>query len=205
MADEGREEVKQEHVPEIIRGVENISTSNDASVEQQYDSDEVLSFLKDNSIILCEIKEIIESRLEYDDVKEKAFDKLYEEMRRQKEVFDLLDRTLKPVLSDLLLLHDSMKKFGSILLNQSIITEGVIQNYKYIEEEMTAILYRQDVLPIDANSEEIFNSKIHKVAKIEGTERKEDDFKIVNILRDGFVWRDKVLRPQEVVIKRFSV
>ena len=114
MADEGREEVKQEHVPEIIRGVENISTSNDASVEQQYASDEVLSFLKDNSIILCEIKEIIESRLEYDDVKEKAFDKLYEEMRRQKEVFDLLDRTLKPVLSDLLLLHDSMKKFESI-------------------------------------------------------------------------------------------
>lgn len=204
MADEVREDVKQEHVPAIMREAENISTSNDASVVQQYAFDEVLSFLKDNSFILSEIKEIIASRLEYDEVKEKAFDKLYEEMRRQNEVFDLLDRTLKPVLSDLLLLHDSMKKFESILLNQSIITEGAIQNYKYIEEELIAILYRQDVLPIETNSEEIFNSKIHKVAKIENADKKDDDFKIVNILRDGFVWRDKVLRPQEVVIKKFS-
>ena len=42
------------------------------------------------------------------------------------------------------------------------------------------------------------------VAKIENADKKDDDFKIVNILRDGFVWRDKVLRPQEVVIKKFS-
>jgi len=154
--------------------------------------------------LLQEIKEIIQNRLEYDAVKEKAFDKLYEEMRRQKEASDLLDRAVKPVLSDLLLLYDSMKNFeSSFINNHSLSSEDAKQNFKYIMDELMEILYRQEVTPIDENLSEVFNSKLQKATKTENAESKEDDFKIVGIVRSGFVWRDKVLRPQEVVIKRF--
>ena len=204
MTSEVKDDSNQKNVTEIKEEVQNVQTSNDLSAVQQNGCDVVLSFLKENATILSEIREIIQNRLEYDSVKEKAFDKLYEEMKRQKEASDLLDRILKPVLSDLLLLSDSMKKYKYSLLDKSMSESEQIQNFKYIEEELIEILYRQEVLPIEDSDTCTFNSKIHKATKTERAETKDDDFKIVNVVREGFTWRDKVLRPQEVVIKRYS-
>lgn len=203
MADEVKEDTKEEKTPEVRQDPENIITSGNPTTDEKSGTDEVLSCLKENTTLLNEIKEAIQGRLEYDVVKEKAFDKLYEEMRRQKEASDLLDRVVKPVLSDLLLLHDSMKKYEASLINHSINDEETLQNFRYIIEELLEILYRQEVLPIEENTSEPFNSKIHKATKTENAESKDDDFKIMSIVRSGFTWRDKVLRPQEVVIKRF--
>jgi len=203
MADEVEEDTNEEKTPEVKQEPENIPISGDPATDKKYGADEILSYLKENTVLLNEIKESIQSKLVYDEVKEKAFNKLYDEMRRQKEESDLLDRAVKPVLADLLLLHDSMKKYEAFLINQSMSDEDKLQNFKYVEEELLEILYRQEVLPIEENISEPFNSKIHKATKTEKAESKDDDFKILNIVRNGFTWRDKVLRPQEVVIKRF--
>lgn len=188
---------------EVKEDPENIKISSAPTTDKEYEADDILSSLKENTALLQEITKSIQDRLAYDEVKEKAFNKLYEEMRRQKEESDLLDRAVKPVLTDLLLLHDSMKKYEAFLVNQSMSEEDKLQNFKYIVEELLEILYRQEVLPIEENIAELFNSKIHKATKTEEAESKDDDFKILNIVRNGFTWRDKVLRPQEVVIKRF--
>lgn len=147
--------------------VEAVATETDTpaksetveTVTKSRQDDELLSILKENRSLLCEIKETIQNRLEYDDVKEKAFDKLYEEMRRQKEGAELLDRAVKPVLSDLLLLYDSAKKFECSLTNdQGFNNEEALLNFKLILEELTEILYRQEVVPIEENLSEAFNS-----------------------------------------------
>ncbi len=203
---------EQESVNKTEQTIETVPAETEAPAEKvdiaketpSQQDDDLLSILKVNHRMLHEIKDTIQNRLEYDAVKEKAFDKLYDEMRRQKEASDLLDRAVKPVLSDLLLLYDSMKNFeSSFINNQSLSSEDAKQNFKYIMDELMEILYRQEVTPIDENLSEVFNSKLQKATKTENTESKEDDFKIVSIVRRGFVWRDKVLRPQEVVIKRF--
>lgn len=203
---------EQESVNKTEQTIETVPAETEAPAEKvdiakettSHQYDYLFSILKENHRMQQEIKDMIQSRLEYDAVKEKAFDKLYEEMRRQKEGSDLLDRAVKPVLSDLLLLYDSMKNFeSSFINNQSLNSEDAMRNFKYIMDELMEILYRQEVTPIDENLSEFFNSKLQKATKTENAESKEDDFKIVSIVRRGFVWRDKVLRPQEVVIKRF--
>lgn len=203
MADEVKEDAKEEKTSEINQDPEKKLTSGSQSSDQKSENAEILSSLKENATLLNKINEMIQDRLEYDAVKEKAFDKLYEEMRRQKEASDMLDRAVKPVLSELLLLYDNMRKHEASLINQSINDGELLQDFRYILEELLEILYRQEVLPIEENISEPFNSKIHKATKIENAENKDDDFKIINIVRNGFTWRDKVLRPQEVVIKRF--
>lgn len=203
MAEEVKEDTKEEKTSEVKQDPDNITISGDPTIDKKYVADEILSYLKEDTALLQEITKSIQDRLAYDEVKEKAFNKLYEEMRRQKEESDLLDRAVKPVLTDLLLLHDSMKKYEVFIVNQSMNDEDKLQNFKYIEEELLEILYRQEVLPIEENISEPFNSKIHKATKTENAENKDDDFKVVSIVRNGFTWRDKVLRPQEVVIKRF--
>ncbi|MDQ1252235.1 MAG: molecular chaperone GrpE [Euryarchaeota archaeon] len=203
MTDDVKENTIVEEKSEVKQEQEINLNPSETPTEHKSEAEDVLSILKANNFLLAEIQTVIQNRLEYDAVKEKAFDKLYEEMRRQKEASDLLDRAVKPVLSDLLLLHDSIKKFEASLVNQSIKGEEILQNIKYIVEELLEILYRQEVIPIAENSSEIFNSKIHKATKTENTEIMDDDFKIINIVRQGFTWRDKLLRPQDVVIKRF--
>ena len=202
MAEEVKEDTKEEKIPEVKEDPENVKISSDTAIDKKYEADEILSSLKENTALLHEIRETIQNRFEYDAVKEKAFEKLYEEMRRQKEASDLLDRALKPVLSDLVLLYDSMKKFETVLINDGA-KEETLKDLRYIIEELIEILYRQDVLPIEENTSDIFNSKIHKATKTENAENKDDDYKVVSIVRSGFTWRDKVLRFQEVVIKRY--
>lgn len=170
----------------------------------QRQEEDFLSVVKENGVLLREIKETFQNRLEYDSVKEKAFDKLYEEMRRQKESSDLLDRAVKPILSDLVLLYDSMKNFEVLLSDWNGLTqEEVVQNFKYLRDELIEILYRQEVTFIDENLSDVFNSKLQKAVKTENAESKDEDFKITNTVRSGFVWKEKVLRHQEVIIKRF--
>ena len=172
------------------------------SAPQQEDGS--LAVLRENSSLLQEIKETLQNRFEYDAVKEKAFDKLYDEMKRQREASDTVDRAIKPLLSDLVLLYDNMKGFETELTEGQLAAAGdVVRRFKFLFDDLVEILYRQEVTLSEPDESGKFNSKVHKAVKTESTEIKEDDFKIVATLRNGFVWRDRVLRPQEVVIKRY--
>jgi molecular chaperone GrpE (heat shock protein) len=179
------------------------SISNQQDADKRVENDMLFSTLKEQTSFLMEIKELIQERLEYDEVKEKAFDKLYEEMRRQQETTVLLDKAVKPILDNLVLLYDSLKNFEDALFNKSMNFEEALKNFKYLIEELLEVLYRQDVLLIDENLSEKFNSKLQKATNIEKTENKEEDFDIIGVMRSGFTWREQTLRPQEVAVKRF--
>jgi len=205
MNDTNDQDIQQETEIKIAAAPESVSTEEVGESEQKKGLNELVSMLIENNGVLTEIKDLIQNRLEYDAVKEKAFDKLYEDMRQQRELPNILDRNIKPLLTDLLLLYDNMNKFAkSLTIQQSSNSETILQEFKYLLDDLLETLYRQEVIPIQDDGSGNFNSKLHKATKTEATETQDEDFKIVNIVRQGFLWRDKVLRPQEVVIKRFE-
>ncbi|HNC97752.1 MAG TPA: hypothetical protein PKW90_16590, partial [Myxococcota bacterium] len=55
---------------------------------------------------LDELTRLFKERIERDEVQQRAFDQLYEELRQYKE--DFLFQTEKPFLLDLLLFYDSL-------------------------------------------------------------------------------------------------
>jgi len=162
---------------------------------------DIHAMLAQNAAILQDVKSMIQDRLEYDTVKEKAFDKLYDEMKHQREISDVIDRNIRPLLSDLLLLYDSMQRFDSWLEKNIESSEATRTQLENIVDELIEVLYRQEVTPMEPSA--MLNAKLHRAIKTENAETPEDDFKIVSIVRTGFLWRDKVLRPQEVTVKRF--
>ena len=197
---EKESEAKIEATAKVVPIEEEVQES-----QQRNQLDELLPMLRENNSVLKEIQTIIQERLEYDAVKEKAFDKLYEDMRQQRELPNILDRNIKPLLTDLLLLYDNMKRFEiSLTRQQSSNSKTILQDFKYLLDDLLETLYRQEVIPIEDDGSEKFNSKLHKATKTEATETQDEDFKIVDVDRQGFLWRDKVLRPQEVVIRRFE-
>lgn len=205
MNDTNDQDIQQETEEKTDLSGKPAPTEEGIESEQKKGFNELSPMLIENNSFLQEIKDLIEKRLEYDAVKEKAFDKLYEDMRQEKELPNMLDRNIKPLLTDLLLLYDNMKHFEISLINQkNTNNENTLQTFKYIMDDLLETLYRQEVVPIEDDGSEKLNSKIQKATKIEVAESKDDDFKIVDIVRQGFLWRDKVLRPQEVVIRRFE-
>lgn len=51
---------------------------------------------------------------------------------------------------------------------------------------------------------EMVDRAFHRVVSFEPADFTEDDGRIVMRVKRGFTWRDQVLRPEEVVAKRFD-
>jgi molecular chaperone GrpE len=206
MTDENKEKtIEKEEKVEAKEATGDVAIEEVNETYQKKESNELMSVMKDNNNLLQEIKGLIQNRLEYDTVKEKAFDKLYEEMKEQKEQAALFDKAVEPLLRDLLLLYDNMKQFEFSLVNQQDLNKDkILQDFKYIVDDLIETLYRQDVTPMNEDLSTPFNAKFQKAIKTEFTDNMNEDNGIVKILRSGFKWRERILRPQEVMIKRFN-
>ena len=51
---------------------------------------------------------------------------------------------------------------------------------------------------------ETVDRAIHRVISFEPADFAEEDGRIIMRVKRGFLWRDQVLRPEEVVAKRFA-
>ena len=51
---------------------------------------------------------------------------------------------------------------------------------------------------------DVVDLALHKVVSYEPTDFAEEDGRIVMRLKRGFLWRDGVLRPEEVIAKRYN-
>lgn len=141
---------------------------------------------------LCSIRES-------ESVNQKLFDTLHDELIRYRDNF-LHESLQKPFIRDLLTLFDDL----SGIENQAAREHGgtLQQNVENAIHALVEILHRLDVTEIEPRDR--VERALHKVMSYEPADYAEDDGRIVMRLRRGFLWRDKVLRPEEVVAKRYE-
>lgn len=147
---------------------------------------------------LAEVRRLFEARIAQDETKDKAFDKLYEELRQYKD--DFLFQAEKPLLLDLLLFYDSLNWFQESLIKQEMSPDVIADSFQYLIDEFLEVLYRRDVLPMDPA--ERFDAKVHKAVKVEPTPHEAEDYLIRQVLKRGFERAERPLRAEEVVIAR---
>lgn len=146
------------------------------------------------------LRRTVEQRLSDDSVREKAFDQLYEELKGYKE--DWQFQAEKPLLLDLLLFYDSLNWFQESLVKQEMSKDVVADSFQYLIDEFLELLYRRDVVPMEPS--ESFDRKQHKAVQVVDTEDKEQDQAIQQVLKRGFHRGSRVLRAEEVVIRRYK-
>lgn len=150
----------------------------------------IISFLDLTTILNNQNKiiSLLENRLKYDETKEKAFNRLYDELNAIK--YDKEYQKIKPLFLDLILLYDriTLLSFEDETLSS-------------IQEELVEILSKQMVEIIEIEND-IYDASLQKVV---GTEivQKELDSKVIKIVRDGFMFDNKIIRPQEVIIGKY--
>ncbi|KFZ39512.1 MULTISPECIES: nucleotide exchange factor GrpE [Thermoactinomyces] len=158
----------------------------------------MLSALQQNFTSLLNV---VTNRLSYDKTKEMAFDRLYKEMEELKQDQEL--QQLRPLYIDLILLIDRMNNIYNDQLDVGGQNPELIDILQTLSHEVLEILYRRGVELIVAPSNK-FDPKIQQVVEVIPTNNPAEDNMVVHMIRHGFRYGDVVLRPEEVVIKKYN-
>ena len=165
---------------------------------------------------LAEAKQAIEQR---NSVNRAMFEALHGELKTYKDAF-LLEAVLRPVIRDLISLYDdiseihrqlalalsSQEQRGGMAGGALMFFETVAAPAKQLEHNRDAILEvleRLDVTLVPPGFGKLDKLSQRAVA-LEITENPDQDHDVVKVTKRGFLWKERVIRAEEVVIKRLQ-
>jgi len=141
-------------------------------------------------------------------VNQRLFNSLHDELKNYRDNF-LRESLQKPFIRDLLVLFDDLTSLATQMESARAGAEGrkgkVAQwcaNLENALHSVVEILHRMEVTEIEAK--DTVDRVFHRVVSYEPADFVEEDGQIVMRVKRGFLWRDHVLRPEEVVAKRFG-
>lgn len=176
-------------------GLENVATARGPEAARFA---EQLERMNEQLAALCNT-ETVNSRL---------FNSLHQELKSYRDNF-LRDSLQKPFIRDLVILFDDlsalatqMRNVGSASKSSKSASSQWCDNLENSIHSLVEVLRRMEVDEIE--QKEMVDRAIHRVVTYEPADFAEDDGRIVMRVKRGFLWRGQVLRPEEVVAKRFG-
>jgi molecular chaperone GrpE (heat shock protein) len=144
---------------------------------------------------LAGIRDILEKRMSRDQAKEEAFDRLYQELDalKRNKAFE----EFRPLFIDLVLLYDRIQaaKTDSDSRLQTVLES--------LQDELKEILARREIEPITKTTE-FFDPAFQRAVSTEMVASMDLNGRILRVLREGFMYRGMVFRPQDVVVGRYQ-
>lgn len=141
-------------------------------------------------------------------VNQRLFNSLHEELKHYRDNF-LRDSLQKPFIRDLVILFDDLTSLAAQMENANAAPgakKGSVRswhtNLDNAIHSLVEILHRMEVNEIEPK--EKVDRALHRVVSYEPADFAEDDGRIVMRIKRGFIWHEQVLRPEEVVAKRFN-
>ena len=127
---------------------------------------------------------------------------------------------LRPVIRDIISLYDDIfeihrqlalalstqEQRGGLSGSALILFENVAAPAKQLEHNQDAILEvleRLDVTLVPVGTGKL-DKQAQRALSVESTDSQEQDNDIVKVIKRGFMWKDRVIRPEEVVIKKWK-
>jgi molecular chaperone GrpE (heat shock protein) len=140
-------------------------------------------------------------------VNQRVFDSMHDELLKYRDNF-LHESLQKPFIHDLVMLFDDLNS-----LSEQIRTAAHEQkerghtaqwrdNLENAVHSLLEILHRFEVKEIEPK--EHVDRALHRVVSYEPANFAEEDGSIVMRVRRGFLWRGKLIRPEEVIARKFG-
>jgi len=179
----------------LIKKIDNLSTnaSSEASIDLAQE------FRK--------VEEQLSAIRSTERVNQKLFDTLHAELRSYRDNF-VHESLQKPFIHDLVLLFDDLNALAEQLrtATDEHKTRGYVgqwrDNLQNAIHSLVEILHRFGVKEVEPK--EFIDRSVHRVVSYEPADFAEEDGRIVMRVRRGFLWRGKLIRPEEVIAKRFG-
>ncbi len=117
-----------------------------------------------------------------------------------KDKLDFVKYAEKDVLKDILDIYDNFERALENLNSQENINPSVKKGFEMIFKQVKSLLEKKEIKPIEAAGKQ-FDPYLHEVMMSEETEEYPEDH-IIQELRRGYYFRDKVLRTSFVKIAK---
>ena len=144
---------------------------------------------------------MFEEKIQYDEGKDKAFNKLYEELDMFKN--DFVERRMKEVYTDLFLLYDNVTSYVQRDDVQAPKNEVARECLEYVIEEILEVLYRRGIERIIVDGD-AFDPQLQRALKVEPAENPDGNGKVVRVIKAGFMKENAILRHETVVVARWK-
>ncbi len=141
---------------------------------------------------------------------------LAEQIKKKDENIDLLhkeleyykqeqgERLLDQVMKEIIKLRNGLMKTIQSDSWESLSEEELRKTIIYVEEDLIDLLQRQNIDPFSSLPGEEFDRSRHKVSKVVPTNDKTLDKKIQKSVSPGYLKKDKVMIPEQVVVYRIT-
>jgi molecular chaperone GrpE (heat shock protein) len=140
----------------------------------------------------------------------RLFDALHAELKGYKDNF-LFDALQKPFVRDLITLSDDLgvvqqqieKRFESLPETSGPERDFLSKLTMNLENTLAhfyEVLVRMEVEPYESAEGAAVDLKRHRALSVEPAMLPDHDGRIVRSLKQGFLWRERVIRPEEVVV-----
>ncbi|MFN2507926.1 MAG: nucleotide exchange factor GrpE [Chthoniobacterales bacterium] len=140
-----------------------------------------------------------------ENVNQRLFNSLHQELKSYRDNF-LRESLQKPFIRDLVVLFDDLSSLSAQMQSARGGADNRqgqwCDNLENAIHSLVEVLHRMEVNEIEPK--EKVDRVFHRVVSYEPADFPEDDGRIVMRVKRGFLWRDHVLRPEEVVAKRFG-
>jgi molecular chaperone GrpE len=153
------------------------------------------------NVTLGHLNETVQSRLTYDKTKEEAFDRLYSELEQLKAnaSFD----QLRPLYLDLILLFDRIENICQSAPPTVQEAPDILALFKSLRDEIVEILYRREI-EIIPSSPASFDPTTQRAIGVETTSEEAQSGGVAKIVRRGFRYRNRIIRSEEVIVKKLA-
>src|SRR5439155_2803230 len=186
---------------ERLHGLENSVLNRLEQIAAQMEASRAAAFAEQ----FRRIDEQLASIRNTESVNQQLFDSLHAELLKYRDNF-LHESLQKPFIHDLVYLYDHLNGLYeqlSTAAQEKGKRSSVAQwrdNLENAIHSLVEILHRFDVKEIEPR--ERVDRAFHRVINHEPADFPEEDGIIVMRVRRGFVWREKLIRPEEVIAKR---
>jgi molecular chaperone GrpE (heat shock protein) len=153
---------------------------------------------------LCKIDMELRQMSAQHELRKRLFEPLKSELTKYREAF-LREVLQKALVQDLTRLDDELRNVLDCIKRAAEVKKGRVvkwaRGFDASIVSLTEILGRLEVSEIEAQPK--VNPAFHRVVSHEPTENLEEDGKIVAHVKRGLLWRDQVLRREDVIAKRY--
>lgn len=209
MSETSRPEIPEikaaEKIPEFSNLVELI---NEKSSQQQKSSAETLTIINEIKQENTDIKSRIASlenefknKIRLDEVKEKQFEVMMNELERYKSNF-IFNAVQKRLFIEIIEISDKVADIMKVA-NAEGSKEDLIKHIESLRKQFDQLFINQGIEKIVSKSD-LFDGQVQEATDAVSTNVKEENQKVVEVLKEGYRFDQKLIRPQKVVVKKYT-
>lgn len=158
--------------------------------------------ISENSSRLSEIINMINENNERNKYKDEAIKRMQKRLEEHER--GLIKSIKESLVKDILRFYDSLNAFINKFSESTYTKEEFNKELNILKDEFYELLFAQNIELINSNVNQKYDRNIQKVIRTESTYNLDEDCIVSNVIRDGFIWNGKILRKQEIIIKKYN-